>query len=53
MAKTSTDRGKANALDASLRKMFRSLEGRPTPSAVTSLVDQLDAHSAPQLRKAG
>jgi hypothetical protein len=52
MAKTSAQCAKATGLDASLRKMFRALEGRPVPQAIGRVVDQLEVQAAPPLRKA-
>lgn len=45
-------REKIAALDAALTKMFKALETRPLPQAVTTVIDQLDAQAAPPLRKA-
>lgn len=45
-------REKVAALDAALTKMFRTLEGRPVPEAVRTVVDQLDAQAEAPLRKA-
>jgi hypothetical protein len=45
-------RAKAAALDAALMKMFRTLEARPVPQAVSSIADQLSAQAAAPLRKA-
>jgi hypothetical protein len=33
---------KRAALDGSLKGMFKSLEGRPTPERIRTLVDQLE-----------
>lgn len=44
-------RAKAAALDAALKTMFRKLEERPVPRAVSWIVDPRAAEPAP-LRKA-
>jgi hypothetical protein len=38
---------KAKALDKGLKTMFRTLEQRPTPDSIKTVVDQLDAAGAP------
>ena len=49
------DREKASALEKALKGMFRSLQNRPVPDRLRSVVDQLDEGetAAPKTRKRG
>ena len=49
------DREKASALENALKGMFRSLQSRPMPDRLRSVVDQLDEGepAAPKKRKRG
>jgi hypothetical protein len=51
--KTAADGQKASALSRTLRGMFKSLEARPVPDRLRSVVDQLDDGAAGKLKKSG
>jgi hypothetical protein len=51
--KTADEKGKASALDRALHGMFRSLEARPVPGAIMSVVEQLDEPEKLPLKKSG
>lgn len=53
MARKTADRDLAAALDKGLRDMFRSMENRPVPDRVRSIVDQLDEPEIEPLKKRG
>jgi hypothetical protein len=44
--KSGSDREKSRALDKDLKAMFRSLEKRPAPERLRSVVDQLAQDAA-------
>jgi hypothetical protein len=50
MPRNSAD-ARTTALDKALRGLFRSMETRPIPSHLRSIVDQLDQGPEPQLKK--
>jgi hypothetical protein len=52
MPRNSAD-ARTTALDQALRELFRSVEGRPIPGHIRSIVDQLDQGPEPQLKKLG
>lgn len=41
----------STALDKGLRRMFRTLQARPTPDRLRSVVDQLDEGEEPPVKK--
>jgi hypothetical protein len=45
------DREKVSALEKALKGMFRSLQSRPVPDRIRSVVDQLDEGQAAQSKK--
>jgi hypothetical protein len=45
------DREKHVTLEKGLKRMFRSLEDRPLPDRLRSVVDQLDEGDQPQAQK--
>ncbi len=49
--KGGAEAGKAKALDKGLKTMFRTLEQRPTPPGITTVVDQLQANHPPAKKK--
>ncbi|WP_165837258.1 hypothetical protein [Phenylobacterium hankyongense] len=44
---------KFSALNKALRGMFKSLQARPVPGHINSVVDQLDEGGDSQLKKSG
>jgi hypothetical protein len=51
--KTAADGEKVSALNKALRGMFKTLQARPVPDRLNSVVDQLDDGETGKLKKSG
>jgi hypothetical protein len=51
--KAAADRPEITALDKVLKGMFKTLQSRPVPDRLRSVVDQLDEGEAAELKKTG